>query len=274
MNTSLSLLDTSIAQRGAVPKLREGFRTQTGYWGCISPILACGGGVLSLPTGSSTADEALLLVLTDGVDPDGSGWVVLTRLADSALRDCRVPDWLWEDCRQEAFEAAVVNAPLWDERRSVPLELFLRQRMRWAIQSYLRSTDRMPESVRRDRRRIEAGREALLSEGLDASDSAVAARLGVPVDRVRYVLSWEVSADTEFASREAEREPWHTSAAVQVERVLAAVTRLPRVERGIVERRFLGGEQTVDIARSYGVTPGRISQLTRRALSRIRAHLG
>jgi RNA polymerase sigma factor (sigma-70 family) len=114
------------------------------------------------------------------------------------------------DLVQDGVIGLIDAANRYDEARGIKFETFAERRIRGAMIDALRK-DAWPRGVRRQRRELEAAREALRRElGCEPSLADLAARMGS--DEKRSVAYRSVKAINHFAPRE-QREPERSVAA-------------------------------------------------------------
>lgn len=200
-------------------------------------------------------------------------WAPLTRRAERIVADCHVPWPLREDYRQEALLAAVGAARDWDPAAGVPFMAYCSQRMRWAVLSVMRAADPLPATTRRAARAVAAAEEALAARGESRSDVLLARETGLPALTVRRVQGWASRAEHEFAQQQSWGAADAARHADEMARVRNALQHLSDREREALEQRYLQGQQVTVMARDWGVTPGRVTQVVQQALQRVRRHL-
>ena len=171
-----------------------------------------------------------------------------------------------------------------ENERSVSFSGYARIRVQGAIVDELRKQDWVPRSVRDRAGRISRMRETLTeSLGRAPTETELAKALGVDVARlqeltknsvVRTVISMDdqegdetslhgqVAADTEDAFDTALH-------ACLRERVLTVVHELPERERQLVELYYFRCQSIKEIAATFGVSEGRISQIHTRTKKRL-----
>lgn len=176
-----------------------------------------------------------------------------------------------------------------DASRGVPFTSFARHRVRGAILDALRAADWVPHSVRRKAQAIERARRDLTRRGEDRNDEkAIAARLGLPVERYRSMasdaeirtlmsldapaandtttlLSETVSSDADVGEDAEQAELRHL--------VREAVRQLPERERQAVQLYYFRGLQLKEVGAQLGVTESRACQLCGQGVKRLRKRL-
>lgn len=163
----------------------------------------------------------------------------------------------------------------YDDHYDVPRQAFVAQRVRWAVQQSLRDADPMPTRLRQDARQVAAAEWALLAQQQRPVEMNLAAASGLSVRRVRQVQSWpQVVPLTPDAAAVEDADPLAGAGAEQERVALArALRQLPERDRDMVTARYLHGDSVVEVAQRHGVSQGRVSQIVRAALERIRAHM-
>jgi RNA polymerase sigma factor for flagellar operon FliA len=175
----------------------------------------------------------------------------------------------------------------YDEHRSVPLNLFARQRITGSILDMLRNLDWVPRTVRRRADLLDEAREDLRRNlGRAPTPDEVAAALGMnqeqfdPLVRhaeIRKVASLDAPAGPESTTPLIDTLAGADDAAddgVEQDQLRAAVQeavdRLPEKERLAVQGYYLDQRPLSDIGRELGVSESRVSQLHRMGISRLR----
>jgi RNA polymerase sigma factor for flagellar operon FliA len=178
-----------------------------------------------------------------------------------------------------------------DEDRGIKFETFAERRVRGAIIDALRR-DAWPRGVRRQRRELDAAREALRLElGHEPSLADLAARVGSDEKRLSRTIvrinTIEATSPLAVADNLDERslptalvpsEPESPDAAYEKketrERVRAAIDALPVRERKVITLYYYGEATMKQIGAEIGVNESRVSQLHARAVRRLRDSLG
>lgn len=167
---------------------------------------------------------------------------------------------------------------------------FAQPRIHGAILDDLRRRDVLSRSQRRRRRTIDRTRESLGSRlGREPRDGEVAEEIGVPLEEL---WSWErtitqVSAVSLEGSVEKEdgvielpadeSQPAVDEALMKTEETSLLrdeILLLPEREREVLSLYYLEEVRLSDIAKMYGVTVSRVSQIRSRAVERLRARMG
>ncbi|MBM4370374.1 MAG: FliA/WhiG family RNA polymerase sigma factor [Deltaproteobacteria bacterium] len=178
--------------------------------------------------------------------------------------------------------------------RYVPMEIgdfrrYAAIRIRGAILDELRALDWAPRSARQARAELEEMERAVAGQlGRKATEDDLAAALAISVEELRTLRSrlvpklllhiedlgrrreegrtaWEILPDTEAEDPAALAALRNAHAAVT-----AAVAALTERERQVISLFYFEQFMAKDIARIFGVTEGRISQIHHAALERIR----
>lgn len=177
----------------------------------------------------------------------------------------------WHDCVQNALIGLLEAMDRFDPRRGIKFETYARYRVRGAVFNGLRT---LRESLAQgshayDQTSAVLDRVQSLedSAGSDPLEAFVATTVGLGLGFLLQAKSFpdrEASTDT-YA--ELEREELSTA-------VIEGIERLSEREQAILTLHYFHHVPFVDIASQLGVTKGRISQLHKRALERLRAILG
>jgi len=195
------------------------------------------------------------------------------------------------DLVQDGVIGLIDAANRFDEDRGIKFETFAERRVRGAMIDALRK-DAWPRGVRRQRRELEAAREALRRElGCEPSLADLAAKVGSDekrlsrtIVRINTIESTSPLAAAEHADEstlpaallpsEPER-PDHAYERVEVrDRVRSAIESLPWRERKVIGLYYYGEVTMKQIGQEIGVNESRVSQLHARAIRRLRDALG
>jgi RNA polymerase sigma factor for flagellar operon FliA len=195
------------------------------------------------------------------------------------------------DLVQDGVIGLIDAAHRFDEGRGIKFETFAERRVRGAMIDALRR-DAWPRGVRRQRRELEAAREALRRElGHEPSLADLAARvgsderrLGRTIVRINTIESTSPLAAGDHLDESAlppalvPSEPDSPDAAYEKletrERVRAAIRSLPWRERKVIGLYYYGEVTMKQIGAEIGVNESRVSQLHARAIRRLREALG
>ncbi|HVR22541.1 MAG TPA: sigma-70 family RNA polymerase sigma factor [Candidatus Polarisedimenticolia bacterium] len=183
---------------------------------------------------------------------------------------------LFEDLVSVGVTGLIEAADRYDLRRNCRFRTLADYRIRGAMLDYLRSLDPVPRAVRRFVRdrdvmaiRLEYARDCCPSE------TDIAAALGISIDRYRR-LSQLARARTTLRL-----DPQHVLAscdatadtATWLREIDDAIQALPARERSVISS-LREGYALAEIASRFEVTPMRVSQIKKQAITRLRIALG
>ena len=195
------------------------------------------------------------------------------------------------DLVQDGVLGLIDAAHRFDAARGIKFETFAERRVRGAMIDALRR-DAWPRGVRRQRRELDAAREALRRElGHEPSMADLAARVGSDEKRLSRTIVRinTIESTSPLATGEHFDEASLPPALVPSEtdspdpayekletrnRVRAAIQSLPWRERKVVGLYYYGEVTMKQIGAEIGVNESRVSQLHARAIRRLRAALG
>jgi RNA polymerase sigma factor for flagellar operon FliA len=195
------------------------------------------------------------------------------------------------DLVQDGVIGLIDAAHRFDEARGIKFETFAERRVRGAMIDALRR-DAWPRGVRRQRRELDAAREALRRElGYEPSHAELAARVGSDEKRLsRTILRINtIESTSPLATGEhmdesslppalVPSEPESPDAAYERletrERVRRAIQSLPWRERKVIGLYYYGEATMKQIGAEIGVNESRVSQLHARAIQRLKKALG
>src|SRR6476661_5316246 len=195
------------------------------------------------------------------------------------------------DLVQDGVLGLIDAAHRFDEARGIKFETFAERRVRGAMIDALRR-DAWPRGVRRQRRELEAAREALRRElGHEPSLADLAARVGSDEKRLgrTIVRINTIESTSPLASGDHVDESALPAALVPSEpdapdtayekletrsRIRAAIQSLPWRERKVIGLYYYGEVTMKQIGAAIGVNESRVSQLHARANRRLRDALG
>jgi len=195
------------------------------------------------------------------------------------------------DLVQDGVLGLIDAAHRFDEGRGIKFETFAERRVRGAMIDALRR-DAWPRGVRRQRRELDAAREALRRElGHEPSLADLAARVGSDekrlsrtIVRINTIESTSPLATGEHLDESSlppalvPSEPDSPDAAYEKaemrERVRAAIQSLPWREQKVIGLYYYGEVTMKQIGAEIGVNESRVSQLHARAIRRLRDALG
>src|SRR5882672_10679065 len=195
------------------------------------------------------------------------------------------------DLVQDGVIGLIDAANRFDEARGIKFETFAERRVRGAMIDALRR-DAWPRGVRRQRRELDAAREALRKElGHEPSMADLAARVGSDekrlsrtIVRINTIESTSPLATGEHLDESSlppalvPSEPDAPDTAYEKletrDRVRAAIQSLPCRERKVIGLYYYGEVTMKQIGAEIGVNESRVSQLHARAIRRLRDELG
>src|SRR6266550_1792530 len=195
------------------------------------------------------------------------------------------------DLVQDGVIGLIDASNRFDADRGIKFETFAERRVRGAMIDALRR-DAWPRGVRRQRRELDAAREALRRElGHEPSLADLAARVGSDEKRLsRTILRINtIEATSPLATGERTDESSLPTALVPSEpdsphrayektemreRVRAAIQTLPLREQKVIGLYYYGEVTMKEIGAEIGVNESRVSQLHARAIRRLRDQLG
>src|SRR5881396_803268 len=195
------------------------------------------------------------------------------------------------DLVQDGVIGLIDAAHRFDEDRGIKFETFAERRVRGAMIDALRR-DAWPRGVRRQRRELDAAREALRLElGHEPSMADLAARVGSDEKRLSRTIvrintiestsplaSGEHMDESSLPTALVPSEPDAPDTAYEKletrERVRAAIAALPWREQKVIGLYYYGEVMMKEIGAEIGVNESRVSQLHARAIRRLRDALG
>lgn len=189
-----------------------------------------------------------------------AGWA--RKLARAVFMRVRGRSADWPDYVQNASIGLIEAMDAYDHGRGVPFEAYARQRVRGAVFNGLRA--------------LSATHEVRGYVRADGIDSLLEDADGDPVERlVRLVsslgLGYALSAPVE-PEHASVPTPYDEAVKHQLsDRIHRHLARLPERERLVLQLHYLQHMAFVDIAAAVSLTKGRISQLHRQGLERLRS---
>jgi RNA polymerase sigma factor FliA len=195
------------------------------------------------------------------------------------------------DLVQDGVLGLIDAAHRFDEDRGIKFETFAERRVRGAMIDALRR-DAWPRGVRRQRRELDAAREALRRElGHEPSMADLAARVGSDEKRLSRTIvrintiestsplaSGEHMDESSLPAALVPSEPDAPDAAYEKaemrDQVRAAIQSLPPRERKVIGLYYYGETTMKQIGAEIGVNESRVSQLHARAIRRLKEALG
>jgi RNA polymerase sigma factor for flagellar operon FliA len=191
------------------------------------------------------------------------------------------------DLVQDGVLGLIDAARRFDEGRGIKFETFAERRVRGAMIDALRR-DAWPRGVRRQRRELDAAREALRRElGHEPSMADLAARVGsdekrlsrtiVRINTIESTSPLATGEHTDESSLPAALVPSEPDAPDMAyekgetrDRIRAAIQSLPWRERKVIGLYYYGEVTMKQIGAAIGVNESRVSQLHARAIRRLR----
>jgi len=177
----------------------------------------------------------------------------------------------WEDCAQNALIGLMESIDRFQPDRGVSFQLYARHRVRGAVFNGLRLIkEDLAKAGRRTDDDVRDRTDSLLDSGDDSVDpleSFVSMTVGLGLGYLLESNSVPDSAEASDAYSHLEREQLSRA-------VLTALDQLPEREHLILMMHYFHHAPFVQIADELKVTKGRISQLHRQGLNRLRKSLG
>ena len=195
------------------------------------------------------------------------------------------------DLVQDGVLGLIDAAHRFDEARGIKFETFAERRVRGAMIDALRK-DAWPRGVRRQRRELDAAREALRRElGHEPSMADLAARVGSDEKRLSRTIVRinTIEATSPLANGDhldesnlptvlVPSEPDAPDTAYEKsetrDRVRTAISALPPREQKVISLYYYREATMKEIGSAIGVNESRVSQLHARAIKRLRESLG
>src|SRR6188474_886220 len=195
------------------------------------------------------------------------------------------------DLVQDGVLGLIDAAHRFDTERGIKFETFAERRVRGAMIDALRR-DAWPRGVRRQRRELDAAREALRRElGHEPSMADLAARVGSDEKRLSRTIVRintieatsplatgehfdESSLPTALVPSEPESPDHAYERRETRERIRTAIQSLPWREQKVIGLYYYGEVTMKQIGQEIGVNESRVSQLHARAIRRLRDALG
>lgn len=204
----------------------------------------------------------------------------------------RVGNRLPGDLEREELVAAgmlglVEAASRFDAARGMPFASFAGLRIEGAILDLLRSTDRLPRTVRRVQRRIDLSETRLTAElGRQPTPNEVSAHAGITTDELHRTRAFVAAGTVESLDLREREEGGHGTAALseqQVEDLVVgaedrravrnALGSLSERHRMVIIGCMFEGRQLRELADLLGVTRSRVSQMKDEAIRQLRLTL-
>lgn len=175
------------------------------------------------------------------------------------------------DFQQLAFQGLMEAIDRFDPQRGVPFEVFARYRIKGAISNGLaRSSEGAALYVQK--RRVELERlEALKNAGEGVPEDPLSALTQFVTGlAIGFMLDEAADIDAESGTNDA----WQSVAWRDLLHSLRhAVSKLPDTEQAVIVRHYFGGASFADIAAGLRLSRGRVSQIHKTALDRLRHHI-
>ena len=206
---------------------------------------------------------------------------IARRIALKMARRC--PDWVpREDIVAAGLLGLIEAADRYDSSRKEPFLSFAEFRIRGAVLDELRRGDLLPRRVRQLARKVSNAVRELENVGEAATDTRVAAALGVSIEHYRSGLAHLVNVGvdpiddkTSTLQTDVALAPDEQVAHRQLlTRVQAALAKLESRDVTILGLHYIEDLTYQEISKTLGITPSRVCQLLWRAVERLRAHLG
>jgi RNA polymerase sigma factor FliA len=177
------------------------------------------------------------------------------------------------DLEQLAYRGLLEAIDRYDPLRGAPFGAYARPRIRGAISDGLARSNE--EAARySERRRLERERMQSLAPSAEGAADPLAALTDVAVGLALGFLLEDTAGIEGSVASEPAINGYHTVAWNELQVcVLEEITRLPHAERTVLEQHYLKGVSFGLIAQMLGLSKGRISQLHRQALEKVRARL-
>lgn len=189
------------------------------------------------------------------------------RVARDVFMRCRGRSDDWPDYVQNATVGLIEAIGAYDERRGVPFEAFARLRVRGAVFNGLRALMSHSGGTTRDGLDTERTDSLLDDESRDPVEVLIAVVSGLAAGHVLGTMA---------APEPPAGPPTPYDEAVRSElsgKMAAMLARLPAREKEVLTLHYLNHLAFHQVATALGVTRGRISQLHRQALNRLRSFM-
>lgn len=183
---------------------------------------------------------------------------------------------LFEDLVSAGITGLIEVADRYDLRRNFKFRTLADYRIRGAMLDYLRGLDPVPRAVRRFVRNRDAVTVHLeYARDCCPSETDIAAALGISMDRYRRLSQLAhagrtMSLDAQDVHASCDGTPY---TATWLREIDDAIQALPTRERSVISS-LREGYALAEIASCFEVTPGRVSQIKKQAITRLRIALG
>jgi RNA polymerase sigma factor FliA len=172
------------------------------------------------------------------------------------------------DFEHLAYSGLLEAIDAFDPLRAVPFESYMRHRIRGAIADGARNGNEASAQYAA-RQRVERERVGSLSPDRRDADAIQQLTEFAVLIALGLMMEGHGGASTSQGARVYQSKRWQ-----ELEVALdQEVERLPDLQRSIVRQHYLNGVPFNQIARLLAVTPGRVSQVHRAALARLRDKL-
>jgi RNA polymerase sigma factor FliA len=178
-----------------------------------------------------------------------------------------------KDFEQLAYGGLLEAIDRFDPLRGAPFSAFARHRIRGAISDGLMQSSEIAAQYSQ-RRRTEMERMKDLAPGAIHGATDFIAELSDMATLLAIGLIAENDGLSSFGSPSPQGDGYGTVAWREMQiSVLNEIDRLPPQEKSVMQQHYFNGVEFKNIARLLGLSKGRVSQLHRSALERIRARL-
>jgi RNA polymerase sigma factor FliA len=177
------------------------------------------------------------------------------------------------DFEQLAYGGLLEAIDRYDPLRGAPFEAYARHRIRGAISDGLARSSEIASQYSH-RRRQEMDRAASIAAGQSHASADFISDLASMATLLAIGWIAEESRSDRGAPPSPRAEGYDTLAWRELEiSVAQEIDRLPEQEKSVMQQHYINGLEFKTIAELLGVSKGRISQIHRAALERIRTHL-
>jgi RNA polymerase sigma factor for flagellar operon FliA len=174
-----------------------------------------------------------------------------------------------KDFDQLAYGGLLEAIDRFDPLRGTPFEAYARHRIRGAISDGLAQSNEIAAQYS-CRRRAEMERAGSVApERVDSADS-----IAELTDMAALLAIGFIAESDRISDTEAGLDAYGTLAWREMQlSILQEIDRLPQAEKSVVQQHYLNGVEFKHIAEILGFSKGRVSQLHRAAMERLRARL-
>jgi RNA polymerase sigma factor for flagellar operon FliA len=199
----------------------------------------------------------------------------------------------YDEICSAAFDGLIEAVEAYDPARKAKFETFCQQRISGAVMDWLRSLDPQSRTVRTFEKRRMHTREILDAEtGFDPTDTDIARRMGISVERYDYLCRLsQLGKEVHFSAMEPSREDgargparvWDLgddgqsdpSRRISRELLTDHVTEgLTREERLVIILYYFEGLTMAEIGTVLNLSESRVSQIHKEILQRLRQRFG